>query len=151
MTTQKSHEQRVRREAARQGLLLRRNRVRKPTALGYGLYLLFEEVLEIRDPELGYEGTGKAGEIVFGLPHGRTLEEVEAYLLTEGPGWGRAAEGVTHEKTGTATVGLTASGSARLEKALALIDAELKTRESSELRIARNLIENEMLREEATR
>lgn len=73
MDVDRVREARLRRAARRQGLELRRNRVRDPLALGYGRYLLASE----------------DGGIVFGLDargrHSADLDAVEDFLRRPRP------------------------------------------------------------------
>ena len=71
MTTDKSREARLRRMAARQGLILQKSRRRDPRALGYGGYMLVD---------------ASANAVVYGeldSPNALTLDEAEAWLKGE--------------------------------------------------------------------
>ncbi len=75
MTAEKVYENRVRRAARRQGLVLRRSRRRDPRAIDYRRYWVVNE----------------NGAPVVGGELGLTLNEAEHYLLHESPGALRAA------------------------------------------------------------
>jgi len=73
MTTDKSHEARLRRMAVRQGLRLQKSRRRDPRALGYGGYV-------ITDPATD---SVVAGEL--NGPRSLSLAEAEAWLTGRKP------------------------------------------------------------------
>jgi len=70
------HEARVRREAKRQGYLLRRSRRRDPQAAGYGLYVLVGDSKGNRLPG------AQAAISAFARGEGMSLRDIEAQLLT---------------------------------------------------------------------
>ena len=72
----KVHENRLRRMAERQGLLLVKSRRRDPLALDYGLYVL---VSDTKGNRVGRYG-GQAAVSAFATGDGLTLDEVEAQL-----------------------------------------------------------------------
>ena len=72
--TEKVRENRLRRMAARQGLVLKKSRRRDPRALGYGGYMLVD----------AFTNSVVAGEL--DSPRALTLDDVEAYLAGEGGG-----------------------------------------------------------------
>lgn len=70
---EKVHEDRVRRMARRQGLVLSRCRMRDPLGVGFGRYKISDE----------------SGRVVFGVDasgrHAATLDEIEGYLTRARP------------------------------------------------------------------
>lgn len=71
MTAEKIRETKLRRAAHRQGLGLRKNRVRDPRARDFGLYWLVW--LDAPNPESSHDAW-------VGYPDGFDIDEVEAYL-----------------------------------------------------------------------
>jgi len=69
VTTDKSREQRLRRWAKSQGLLLEKSRVRNPHADDQGLYWLIDPFINA---------------VIFAERHDATLEDIERFLIERG-------------------------------------------------------------------
>ena len=73
MVDDKVRENRLRRKAARLGLILQKSRRRDPDALDFGLYVLRDEV----------NGNPIHADIIGRFVHSLTLDDVEGYLTDE--------------------------------------------------------------------
>ena len=71
MTDNKVRENRLRRKAARQGLILEKSRRRDPDALDFGLYALRDEV----------QGFPIHGDLIGRYIHSLSIDDVEAWLV----------------------------------------------------------------------
>lgn len=81
-TSQKARENRLRRMADRQGLLLVKSRRRDPRALDYGQYVLVEDTAGNREG-LGRQRGGQAAISDFANGHGRSLDDIERVLMED--------------------------------------------------------------------